>query len=301
MPEILESLESYGILAERKSIYSDIERLRQYGLDIIGVQEGKNFYYYIGSRQFELAELKLLVDSIQAAKFITEKKSRELIKKIETFGSKYEAQQLQRQVYVSGRIKTMNESFYYNVDLIHNAILQDSKIRFHYFQWNVEKKMELRKNGEYYVVSPWALSWDDQNYYMIAFDSAANTIKHYRVDKMLHIEAVDEKREGKERFTQFDMAAYAKKMFGMFGGEEQLVKIEFQNGMAGIVIDRFGKDVTLLKKDKEHFQINVKVAVSPQFLSWVIALGDGAKIVGPENVVQKMREEIARLTRQYLE
>lgn len=300
MQEIIESLESYGISAERKSIYSDIEGLRQYGLDIIGEQEGKTFYYYVGSRQFELAELKLLVDSIQAAKFITEKKSNELIKKIEAFGSKYEAQQLQRQVYVSGRIKTMNESIYYNVDLIHNAILQNSQIRFHYFQWSVEKKMELRKNGAYYVVSPWALSWDDENYYMIAFDSAANTIKHYRVDKMLRIDLTGEKREGKEHFKQFDMAAYSKKVFGMFGGEEQYVKIEFHNHMAGVVIDRFGKDVSLVKKDAEHFMINVKVVVSPQFLAWVMALGDDAKIVGPENVVRQMREEINSLMKRYL-
>lgn len=300
MQEIIESLESYGISAERKSIYSDIEGLRQYGLDIIGEQEGKTFYYYVGSRQFELAELKLLVDSIQAAKFITEKKSNELIKKIEAFGSKYEAQQLQRQVYVSGRIKTMNESIYYNVDLIHNAILQNSQIRFHYFQWSVEKKMELRKNGAYYVVSPWALSWDDENYYMIAFDSAANTIKHYRVDKMLRIDLTGEKREGKEHFKQFDMAAYSKKVFGMFGGEEQYVKIEFHNRMAGVVIDRFGKDVSLVKKDAEHFVINVKVVVSPQFLAWVMALGDDAKIVGPENVVRQMREEINSLMKRYL-
>lgn len=299
MPEIIESLESYGISAERKSIYSDIESLRQYGLDIIGEQDGKTFYYYIGSRQFELAELKLLVDSIQAAKFITEKKSHELIKKIEGFGSKYEAQQLQRQVYVSGRIKTMNESIYYNVDLIHNAILQNSQIRFHYFQWSVEKKMELRKNGEYYVVSPWALSWDDENYYMIAFDSAANTIKHYRVDKMLHIDLTGEKREGKEHFKQFDMAVYSKKMFGMFGGEEQLVKIECHNSMAGVMLDRFGKDVSLIKKDAEHFTVNVRVAVSRQFLAWVIALGDGVKIVGPENVVQQLKDEINALVERY--
>lgn len=301
MPEILSALERYGITAERKSIYTDIEGLRQFGLDIIGEQDGKTFRYYIGSRQFELAELKLLVDSIQSAKFITEKKSNELIRKIETLGSKYEAQQLQRQVYVAGRTKTMNESIYYNVDLIHNAILHNSQIRFHYFQWNVQKEMELRKNGEYYVVSPWALSWDDENYYMIAFDSTVNSIKHYRVDKMLHINITEETREGKEYFKQFDMAAYSKKMFGMFGGEEQYVKIEFQNRMAGVVIDRFGKDVSLMKKDAEHFTIHVKVAVSPQFLAWVIALGDGARIIGPENVVQQVREEIERLARQYLD
>lgn len=299
MPEIIHALENYGISAERKSIYSDIESLRTYGLDIIGEQEGNVFHYYIGNRQFELAELKLLVDSVQAAKFITEKKSHELIKKIESFGSKYEAQQLQRQVYVSGRIKTMNESIYYNVDLIHNAIGENSQIKFQYFQWNVDKKMELRKDGAYYVVSPWALSWDHENYYLIAFDSEANKIKHYRVDKMLHIDKTGEMREGKNHFKQFDIATYAKKMFGMFGGKEELVKIECHNSLAGVMIDRFGKDVAMMKKDAEHFTVNVRVEVSKQFLGWVMALGEGAKIVEPECVVTQLKEEIDRLVKQY--
>ena len=299
MPEIISALEAYGVSAERKSIYSDIESLRTYGLDVIGEAEGKTFYYRVGDRTFELAELKLLVDSVQSAKFITEKKSNELIKKIESLSSKYEAQQLQRQVYTSNRIKTINESIYYNVDFIHSAISENSQIRFHYFQWNVDKKMELRKEGAYYIVSPWGLSWDDENYYMVAFDMTANKIKHYRVDKMLHIELTGEKREGKELFDKFDMALYAKKMFGMFAGEEENVKIECHNRLAGVIIDRFGKDVTMIKKDLEHFTVNVKVAVSKQFLAWVMALGNDAKIVGPDKVVQQVREEVFRLVRLY--
>ena len=299
MPEIISALEAYGVSAERKSIYSDIESLRTYGLDVIGEAEGKTFYYRVVDRTFELAELKLLVDSVQSAKFITEKKSNELIKKIESLSSKYEAQQLQRQVYTSNRIKTINESIYYNVDFIHSAISENSQIRFHYFQWNVDKKMELRKEGAYYVVSPWGLSWDDENYYMVAFDMTANKIKHYRVDKMLHIELTGEKREGKELFDKFDMALYAKKMFGMFAGEEENVKIECHNRLAGVIIDRFGKDVTMIKKDLEHFTVNVKVAVSKQFLAWVMALGNDAKIVGPDKVVQQVREEVFRLVQLY--
>lgn len=168
MPEIIAELEAYGITAERKSIYNDMECLRQYGLDIIGEQYDRTYYYRIGNRQFELAELKLLVDSVQSAKFLTAKKSNRLIKKIEGLASKYEASQLHRQVYVAERIKTMNESIYYNVDNIHNAIAKNSKITFQYFQWNVKKEMELRKNGALYEVSPWALSWNDENYYLVA-------------------------------------------------------------------------------------------------------------------------------------
>lgn len=299
MAEIIAALEEYGISAERKSLYNDIEYLRQYGMDIIGVQKDRTYYYYMGKRQFELAELKLLVDSVQAAKFITARKSRELIKKIEGFASKYEASQLHRQVYVAERIKTMNESIYYNVDILHAAISQKTKITFQYFQWDVNKKMVLKKDGGLYKVSPWALSWDDENYYLIAFDSAEDKIKHFRVDKMLHIKLTNDKREGKERFKEFDMAIYAKKMFGMFGGEEQMVKMEFTNDLAGVVIDRFGKDIAIHKADEEHFTINVKVAVSGQFLAWVIGLGKGARIVGPDEVIVKMREEIERLAQQY--
>ena len=300
MPELLTALEAYGISAERKSIYSDIESLRQYGMDIILEKEEKNFCYYVGSRQFELAELKLLVDSVQSAKFITAKKSNELIKKIEGLASKYEASQLQRQVYVAERVKTNNESIYYNIDMLHTAIDANSQINFQYFQWNVNKERELRKNGAVYHVSPWALSWDDENYYLIAYDSEENKIKHFRVDKMLNIAMTDEMREGKEMFEKFDIAVYSRKLFGMFDGEEQIVKIECANYLAGVMIDRFGKDVTMIKKDEEHFVVHVKVAVSRQFLSWVMALGEGAKIIGPDTVVLQVRQEINRLMQQYL-
>ena len=299
MPEIIAALESYGISAERKSIYSDIENLRLFGMDIIGEQRDRTFYYHVGNRQFELAELKLLVDSVQSAKFITVKKSNELIRKIEGFASKYEASQLQRQVFVSERIKTMNESIYYNVDKIHTAIGANSKITFQYFQWDVHKNMVLRKNGALYEVSPWALSWDNENYYLIAFDSSEDKIKHFRVDKMLHIDIKNEKREGRERFKAFDMAVYAKKTFGMFGGEEQTVKLRCENSFAGVMIDRFGKDVCMIPADDSHFTARVNVAVSRQFLGWVFALGEGVQIVEPEPVVQQMHEEAERLARQY--
>lgn len=299
MQEIIDSLEAYGIQAERKSLYGDIESLRQYGLDIVGRQKGRTYYYSIGKRQFELAELKLLVDSVQSARFITAKKSNELIKKIESLASKYEASWLHRQVYVAERIKTMNESIYYNVDMIHAAIGANSQITFQYYQWNVEKKMELRRNGALYEISPWALSWSNENYYLIGFDAGEDKIKHFRVDKMLHIETTGVKREGEECFRRFDMAVYTRKMFGMFGGEEETVKLECENSFAGVMIDRFGKDVILMKKDEGHFAVHVKVAVSRQFLSWVIGLGEGAKITGPEKVIGQMREEAARLMRQY--
>lgn len=299
MSEIIDALQAYGIGAERKSLYDDLETLRVYGMDIIGTQEDRKYYYHVGNRQFELAELKLLVDSVQSAKFITEGKSNELIKKIEGLASQYEASQLHRQVFVNGRVKTMNESIYYNVDRIHTAIAENSRIRFRYFQWNVDKEMELRHNGAVYEVSPWALSWDDENYYLIAYDGIRGIIKHFRVDKMLNIESSGEQREGKQMFKSFNMAAYARKTFGMYGGVEEWVRIKCDNSLAGVMIDRFGKDVSMTRLNEKQFVATVDVAVSRQFMAWVIGLGDGAEIIGPESVVDEMREEIKRLARQY--
>lgn len=299
MPELVEALREYGISAERKSLYGDIQLLQEFGLDVIGEKNGKYYRYYLASREFELPELKLLVDAVQSSKFVTERKSNELIKKIEHLGSVYEARQLQRQVYVSGRIKTMNESIYYNVDEIHNAINRNVKVCFQYFQWNVKKEMELRHDGKLYSVSPWGVSWDNENYYMIGYDGEAERIKYYRVDKMLNLSASEEVREGKQAFEALDMAALSKKTFSMFAGEEQYVKLEFQNEMAGVVVDRFGKDVSFIKKGKDHFVVNVNVAVSRQFLAWIISLGDGARILGPASVTEQMREEAARLAKVY--
>lgn len=299
MPEIIDALEAYGISAERNSLYNDIENLRVYGLDVIGVQEDRTYSYHIGNRQFELAELKLLVDSVQSAKFITEKKSNELIKKIESLASKYEASQLHRQVFVAGRVKTMNESIYYNVDSIHAAIAGNSRITFKYFKWNVDKNMELRHDGALYEVSPWLLSWNDGYYYLIAYDSVKGIIKHFRVDKMLDIKLNGRKREGEKVFNSLDMAAYTGKMFGMYSGEDERVRLECDNALAGVMIDRFGKDISLIRLDDKKFAVNVEVAVSRQFLAWIIGLGEGVKIVGAQRIVDMMNDEIDRLVRQY--
>lgn len=301
LQEIIDKLDANGVTAERKSLYDDIAQLDDFGIKIEKVQYGKTFHYKVVNRDFELAELKLLVDSVQSAKFITEKKSNELIKKIEHLSSKQEASQLQRQVFVTGRVKAMNNDILENVDAIHTAIGANTKISFQYFQWNVNKEMELRKNGERYVISPWGLSWDDENYYLVGYDSDADMIKHYRVDKMLKIKTESAKREGRQKFSQIDMAAYAKKMFSMFDGEDQNVSILCENQLAGVMIDRFGKDVHMLKVDDSHFKISVKVAASNHFIHWIMALGNGAKIVGPEEVVNQVAEEVKRLVKEYVE
>ena len=299
MVQIKDYLEGYGVSANRKSLYGDLEALRVLGIDIIGEQYNRNYYYHVGKKRFEIAELKLLVDAIQSSKFITEKKSNELIKKLTGLASDYEASQLKRQVVVKGRIKTMNESIYYIVDDIHNAITNNKKIRFEYLKWNLDKKMERRKD-KIYEVSPWALTWDDENYYLIGFDSAEDKIKHYRVDKMRGIELSGERREGKERFKKFDMAAYARMNFGMFGGEEVRVKLRFENEMVGVLLDRFGKDISIYPTDQEGWsETNVEVALSDQFLGWIFSLGKKVKIISPENVVRRFHEEILEMEKMY--
>ncbi len=299
MTEIQSDLEGYGVTADRKSLYDDLEALRVLGIDVIGEKESRSFVYHVGKKQFEIAELKLLVDAIQSSKFITEKKSNELIKKLTGLASNYEASQLKRQVVVQGRIKTMNESIYYIVDDIHNAITNNRKIRFEYLRWNLEKKMERRKDT-LYEVSPWALTWNDENYYLIGFDAEEDKIKHYRVDKMRGIELTDEKREGKEHFNRFDMAAYARMNFGMFGGEEVRVKLRFENGMVGVFLDRFGKDIPINKTDEEGWsETYVDVALSDQFLGWIFSLGTRVKIVSPEEVAERFRNEIENLSKLY--
>ncbi len=297
--QIREKLAAYGVNADRKTLYLDFEELRHFGMDIIAERSGSDCYYSLGNREFELSELKLLVDTVQASRFLTDRKSQTLIRKLESLVSRYEARQLQRQVTLSGRVKTMNESIYYNVDKLHEAIGAQRQIRFKYFQWNVKKEMELRRDGAWYRVSPWALIWDDENYYLVAFDAADRKIKHYRVDKMLKIALLEEAREGEEEFTAFNMPRYTKSLFGMYGGEETRVTLEAENGMAGILIDRFGKDIPIVPTDGSHFQTVVNVAVSRQFLGWVMALGTGIRITAPERVVRQMREEAVRLAEQY--
>lgn len=286
--QLIAYLNAQDIPAERKTIYSDIDALRDYGLDIIQVSEGKIHGYYIASREFELPELKLLVDSVQSSKFITHKKSLTLIKKIESLASIYDAQLLNRQVFVRNRVKTMNESIYYNVDAIHTGIASNRKIRFHYFEYTVQKERRLKRNGSWYTISPFALTWDDENYYMVGFDSEAEIIKHFRVDKMLDIEMTDDERDGLEAYAALDMAMYSRKVFGMFSGDEVHVQLRFENQLVGAVLDRLGREIMLVADGDDHFTVGVDVVVSPQFFAWVSGFGVAAQIIGPQEVVEKM-------------
>ncbi len=291
-------LQEHGINAERKTIYDDVEALRLFGMDIVNRRE-KPSGFYLASRSFELAELKLLVDAVQSSKFITYRKSHQLIHKLEGLASVYEAKKLQRQVFVESRVKTMNESIYYNIDKIHSAISENRQISFQYYEWTVSKKMDLRKNGERYRISPWGLIWKDENYYLVGLDEKSGIVKHYRVDKMLKLYVEEDRRNGEEIFAGFDAARFAAKTFGMFSGREEALRLEFENHFIGVVIDHFGKDVMIHKKDEDHFSVLVHVNVSKQFFGWLAGLGTGAVIASPENVQKEYITFLKRALESY--
>jgi len=296
--QIIEELAKNNISAERKSIYDDIEALRLFGIDVIQVK-GKNGGYYIGERDFELPELKLLVDSVQSSKFITQDKTYKLIKKIENLSSVYDGQLLQRQVFVTNRVKSMNESIYYAVDTVSDAITQNKKIRYQYFEYTVDKERRFRHDGKVYEVSPFALIWDDENYYLLAWDSETQKMKHYRVDKMYKVSMTEIEREGLKEFEKVDMSAYTKTVFGMFGGNEQKVKLRFSNKLVGAVLDRFGRDTIVIKDGEEHFTVNVNVVVSQQFLAWVFGFGTDAEIISPEEIRSEMKAQALAVSEKY--
>ena len=296
--DMIAELERYGITAERKSIYDDLEALRHYGLDI-ATRKSKTTDYFVASRLFELPELKLLVDAVQCSKFVTHKKSNELIKKIESLASIKQAQSLHRQVYVLNRVKTINESIYYNVDRLHTAIADNKQVTFKYFDYDIKKEKVYRKNGDRYTVSPYGLSWDDENYYLITFSHKYNDFTHYRVDRMSDIELSEMLREALPENEHFNIAEYSKKVFNMFGGEEVTVKLKLDNSLVNAVVDRFGKEIIIGKIDDNCFSIWIKVAVSSTFYAWLAQFGNKVKILSPEIVIEKYKGFIKDIISEY--
>ncbi len=291
----------YDVPAERKSIYTDIAALQEFGLDIVQLK-GKRPGYFLGTRQFELSELKLLVDAVQASRSLTAKKTDELIRKLESLASHEEARQLQGQVFVYHRPKATNETIYYNVDKIHTAIYTNVQIRFQYTEWvrgATGPEMQPRRDGAFYVVSPWALTWDDENYYLIAYEEKEKGLRHYRVDKMQKMDLLTDARQGQELFDDFDLVAYAKKTFGMFGGYDAAVTLSCDNALLGVIVDRFGTDVMLVPERKNRFHVNVTVTVSPQFYGWLAGLGDGVTLTRPLWVREEFLEYLEGIRKQY--
>lgn len=290
MREIIAYLESSGISAERKSIYSDIEGLQLFGVDILSSTKG----YYVVSRDFELPELKMLVDCVSASKFITEKKSEKLIKKIEGLASRHEAGKLQRQVYIADRIKAGNEDIYRSVDTLSEAINEKKKVSFRYFEYDVDKKRKFRNGGNEYIVSPYSLTVSDENYYLISHYPKHEDLTHFRVDRMSDIKITDEACENVENVMGegFSVGEYSRKLFSMYSGESSRVEILCENKVMNSVIDRFGKDVFVLKVDDEHFKAMVNVDLSPTFFAWIFTFGGKMKIAAPLEAKEKFNEVI---------
>lgn len=298
MPEIIEKLDAYDIETQRKTVYEDIAILNDFGIEINKTKMRNRTYYSAGSRDFEIAELKFLVDAIQSSKFLTAKKTEELIKKFGSLVSNYDARILKRQVYVTGRVKNMDESIYYCIDEVHNAINSNKQISFQYFRWNANKEKVLKHDGKVYMVSPWALCWNDENYYLIAYDEEAGIIKHFRVDKMINVTMLEQPRAGEEVFKGLNKATYTKERFGMYDGEEEVVALLCEADTANMIIDRFGTDVSIFDVTEKDFKARVDVAISEQFCSWIISL-EGVKVIGPDRAVAMMKRIKDRLNEQY--
>ena len=290
--QIIDELAKYDISAERKSVYDDLETLRQLGLDV-QCRKGASPGWFVAGRDFELPELKLLVDAVQSCRFLTRRKSEALIRKLEGLTSVYQAGQLQRQVYVSGRVKVMNESIYYNVDKLHAAIGRNGSITFRYFDYDVEKKKVFRREGRRYAVSPYGLIWSGELYYLAAFDHEHREMRHYRVDKMAEIAVTGMPRLGGELYPDFDLAAYGQKHFGMFAGQEETVRLRCRSRIVGVVLDRFGHDVMLVPDGPEHFTVTLPLVVSPQFFGWLFGLEDNVQLLGPPSAVDAYRASLA--------
>lgn len=295
-PQLIEALEREGITAERKSVYADMEALQEFGLDVQH-RKGKEPGWFVGDRDFQLPELKLLVDAVQSSRFISRKKSAELIRKLEGLASEHQARQLRRQVYVDDRVKTDNESVYYAIDKLHTAINANRAVSFQYFDYNVKKEKVFRREGKRYTVSPYGLIWSDENYYLAGWDHQRETLRRYRVDKMASLTVTGLPREGDETCKNFDLAEFGQKHFHMFSGREAHVRLRCENWLVNIMLDRFGQDIMLIPDGEDHFVFTADAVVSPQFYGWLLGLEAGAELTAPDWAV----EEYQSLLRKTLE
>jgi len=295
--QLIEKLAALDIKAERKSIYNDIAALQDFGLDIIP-SKGKHTTYFIGSRDFELGELKLLADAVSASRFIPQNKSLNLISKLEKLTSRHEAVKLRRQVTLTGRAKTQSSSVLHAIDALHSAISSGRQVTFHYTRRTPSKEVVYRNDNKLYQVSPWQLCWDDENYYLLAYNSEHQEIRHYRVDRMAKVTVLeDTPREGSEVFENFDLGQYSTQTFGMFSGEVTKVVLNCKDSLADVILDRFGDGVFLVPGNDGTFNAHVNVIVSPVFLGWLAGYGKDIKVIEPASV----RDELLSLIKEIVE
>lgn len=299
MEEIIEGLADYDVNADRKTLYDDIRALEDFDLDILKERRGRQYYYACGEREFQLVEIKMLIDAVQSMKFLTENKTNELIERLVGMVSRYDAARLKKQIVPERRVKAWNERIYYNVDTIHKAIIDDRRIEFRYGQWDRNKQLVPRHDGVPYRVSPWRLIWDHDNYYLVAYDQKADIIKHFRVDKMSDVRVSKLEREGRDAYETTMTDDYRASHFGMYGGKPVQVAMVVENSLAGVMIDQFGRDVEMVPIDDEHFKVYADVAVSEVFIGWLIGVGKGIKIISPDEAVNAVKDTIRRLNEVY--
>ena len=297
MAEIISKLSALGIKAERKSIYDDLAALDSLGFEVIKLDTRPTSYTLV-ERVFEFAELKMLVDAIQSSRFITAEQSRKLISKLEVFAGARRKAELSRAVVVEDRVKTVNRASLYSIDCIHAAINGGVRLSFTYFDYGANKEEILRHGGAPYDVTPKALLWSDDNYYLVAYDEAEGVIKNFRVDKMLKTALSDKKPSAAAVSAVVDPAIYSRRIFGMYGGEDTLVTLEFDKRLVGAVIDRFGKEISLIQSG-DRVRTSVRVMVSPTFFSWVFSFSGGISVASPEGVREMYRVRLEESLKEY--
>lgn len=293
--ELITHLQSRGITCDRQTVYAHVHALQDYGMDIVNCRGSKGGYY-VASGTFQLPEVKLLIDAVQSARFLTRKKCGELTKKLLHLCNRFDEPLLGRQMVVPGRAKSMNESIYYNLDAIQEAIANNRKITFQYFDWDIRHHQRFRPGP--YEASPYALCQDSENYYLLAH-AQRHGVTHYRVDRMLKIEMLEENRTPCPELSDQALQSYGKKMFQMFSGETVRVKLRMVNQLAGVVFDRFGEDAMLIPDGDSHFTFTADVAISPMFLSWVVGFGKDAQILYPASVQKACADLCKEVLEQY--
>jgi len=297
MQQLIARLEQQGIAAERKSLYLNIETLNQCGMEIIAERRGSQTVYYSSGGDFEAAELRLLADAVASSRFITAKKSDQLLQKLGGLVSRHQSDELRRQVHVAGRVKSMNETIFYLVDELHRAIDQNRAVTFLYYDWVLSGSTLVRKprhDGKQYCISPWQLLWQDEFYYLIAYDHESASIRHYRVDRMGNICITDQKRQGNEAFSAIRMENYTARLFGMFGGKPERITISCPERLLGVMIDRFGKDLRPTRRTDGLLEIHTDVIPSLPFYGWLLSLGEEVQIEAPETLKTEFENTLKR-------
>ena len=288
LQEIIRELNLCGISAARKALYEDMEALRSFGVDII-TTKGNNASYYVATRDFQLPELKLLADAVASSRFLTAKKSQELLKKIGGLTSVHQSKELQRQIFVADRVKAMNEKIYISMDEIRRAISEKKQISFRYFGYDLQKKKCFR--DEERVASPYALTWDDDRYYLVAFyEKYPESLTNFRVDRMEQVTVID--KPTVKLPEDFRLSDYLNSTFSMFSGADETVKLRFHNSLVNTVIDRFGKGVALIPDDEEHFTVRVNAKVQQTFFGWLFSFGNKAQLLEPEHLRQQYKQQL---------